>query len=150
MIIGGVIVGQGRLENVLLVPGNNTVAIRATFDLKTAIQNLPAIIAAEGQALVKGNVLISASGNSTVYNGVHIPYYETVLNSLVITGEIPLVKVLIDSLQETLGSNNTLITSILGAFNGTNLLSQILGDLTGNNSTTNSSALSNLLTGLRI
>jgi hypothetical protein len=151
MLVGDVIVGQGYLQNVVLVPGNNTLPIRAIFDLKTAIQNLPAILAAESGALADGNLRISASGNSTVVNGLHIPYYEAVLNSLVVTGEIPVAKLLVGSLQNLLGGsgNNTLIQNIISAFNGTDLKG-ILGDLTGNNSTSNSVKLRSLLTGLRL
>lgn len=142
MIVGGVIIGQGLLDNVVLSPGNNTVAIRAIVDLKTMIQNLPTILDAEASSLTNGNVLISASGNSTVYNGVHIPYYEAVLNNLFLTGEMPIVKLLIDSLEQYLGSNNALISGLLGAVNGSSLLTEILGRLTKNNS---SSLLSSLL-----
>jgi hypothetical protein len=91
MIIGNITMGQGRIDNVFLVPGDNTVPIRATFNLKTAIQHLGVILQAESDALTKGNVVISASGNSTVYNGVHIPYYEAILNNVVLTGEVPLI-----------------------------------------------------------
>jgi hypothetical protein len=150
MIVGNLTVGQGRLQNVLLVPGNNTLPIRATFDIKTAFQNLPALLAAESGALTNGNVLISASGNSTIYNGLHIPYYENILNNLVVTGEVPLVKLLVGSLQNLLGGNNTLITSLLGSLgssNGTSALTQLLGGLAGNSSSS-SSGLSSLLSGL--
>jgi hypothetical protein len=134
MIVGGVVIGQGRINNVLLAPGNNTVALSATVDLKTAIENLPTLLQAEAKSLVNGNVVVSASGNSTVFNGVHIPYYEQVLNNLVITGEVPLIQILIDSLDMALGPNSTLLSGLLGAFTGgnsTNLLTGLLGSLSG-------------------
>jgi hypothetical protein len=131
MIIGNVTMGQGRIQNVFLVPGNNTVPIRATFDIKTALQNLPVILQAEANALTKGNVVISASGNSTVYNGVHIPYIEAILNNILLTGEVPLIKILVGTLQQGLSTNGSLISTILSALNGTTGLSSLLGDLTG-------------------
>ena len=145
MIVGGVTIGHGFLDNVVLSPGNNTVAIRAIVDLKTLIQNLPAILTAEANSLTSGNILISANGNSTVYNGLHIPYYETVLNNLFLTGEMPIVKLLIDSLRQYLGSNNTLVSSLLGAVNGTSLLTEILGALGGSSKSNTTSLLSGLL-----
>lgn len=145
MLIGNIIIGQGRLKNVVLVPGNNTVPIRATFDIKAAIKNLPAILASEWKSLTNGNVMISASGNSTICNGLHIPYYEAILNNLVLTGEVPLVKILVGTLQNALGGNNTLITGILGALNNTELLTQLLQGLNGKNST-----LTSLLTDLKV
>jgi hypothetical protein len=143
MIIGNITIGQGRIENVFLVPGNNSVPIRATFDLKTAIQHLGVILQAESDALTKGNVVISASGNSTVYNGVHIPYYEAILNNIFLTGEVPLIKILVDTLEQGLSTNGSLISSIVSALNGTSGLSSLLGELTGE-STPSSSLLSGL------
>jgi len=143
MIIGNVTMGQGRIDNVFLVPGNNTVPIRATFDIKTAIQHLGVILQAESDALTKGNVVISASGNSTVYNGVHIPYYEAILNNVFLTGEVPLIKILVDTLQQGLSTNGSLISSVVSALNGTSGLSSLLGELTGK-STRSASLLSAL------
>jgi hypothetical protein len=145
MIVGGVTIGHGFLDNVVLSPGNNTLPIRATVDLKTLIQNLPTILAAESNSLTNGNILISASGNSSVYNGLHIPYYEAVLNNLFLTGEMPIIKLLIDSLQQYLGSNNTLITSLLGAVNGTSILNEILSGLGGSSKSNSSNLLSSIL-----
>lgn len=136
--------GQGRIENVLLVPGNNTVPIRATFDLKTAIQNLGAILQAESDALTQGNILISASGNSTVYNGLHIPYIEAVLNNVFLTGEVPLIKILVDTLEQGLSTNGSLISSIVSALNSTGGLASLLGELTGGSTASSSSLLSTL------
>jgi hypothetical protein len=143
MVIGNITIGQGKIENVFLVPGNNSVPIRATFDLKTSIQHLGVILQAESDALTKGNVVISASGNSTVYNGVHIPYYEAILNNIFLTGEVPLIKILVDTLEQGLSTNGSLISSIVSALNGTSGLNSLLGELTGE-STPSSSLLSGL------
>jgi hypothetical protein len=145
MIIGNITMGQGRIDNVFLVPGDNTVPIRATFNLKTAIQHLGVILQAESDALTKGNVVISASGNSTVYNGVHIPYYEAILNNVVLTGEVPLIKILVDTLEQGLSTNGSLISGIVSALNGTSGISSLLEGLTGG-STSSSSLLSSLST----
>jgi hypothetical protein len=145
MIVGGVVIGHGFLDNVVLSPGNNTVAIRAIVNIKTLIQNLSTILTAEANSLTNGNILISTSGNSSVYNGLHIPYYEAVLSNLSLTGEMPVIKLLIDTLQQYLGPNNTLITSALGAVNGTRLLSAILRTLEGPTNSSSSSLLSCIL-----
>jgi hypothetical protein len=134
MIVGGIIIGEGRINNIVLVPGNNTIPIRATVNLKTCIENLPTLLTSEAKALTSGNVVISASGNSTIFNGQHIPYYENVLNNLVLTGEMPLIQIILDSLENLLGStNNTILNSIIGAFSGngtgTNLLTTVLNGL---------------------
>ena len=103
MIVDGVIIGHRFPDNVILSQGNNTVAIRAIVDIKTLIQNPPTILAAEANSLTNGNILISASGNWSVYNGLHIPCYESVLSNLFLTGEMLIIKLLIDSLQQYLG-----------------------------------------------
>jgi hypothetical protein len=135
MIVGGIIIGEGRINNIVLVPGNNTIPIRATVDLKTCIDNLSTLLTSEAKALTSGNVVISASGNSTIFNGQHIPYYENVLNNLVLTGEMPLIQIILDSLENLLGGsgNNTILNSIIGALSGngtgTNLLTTFLNGL---------------------
>lgn len=126
MIVGGLNIGSGRLYNVVLHPGNNTVAIKATVDIKAAIQNLPTILLSQSNALKSGNLEVSASGNSTICNGQHIPYYEAVLNKLVVTADLPVVQLLIDTLSGFLTSNN--LTSILaGAVNSTDIMSILAG-----------------------
>jgi hypothetical protein len=127
MIVGGIIIGSGRIDNVLLKPGNNTVPIRATVDIKTSLRNLPAIIGSQANSLRSGNIEVSASGNSTIYNGEHIPYYEAVLNNLKVTTEVPLIQILLDTLEDYLSSTNGLMSGILGLLNGTNPLSQLQG-----------------------
>jgi len=132
------IVGQGRLQDVVLTPGNNTVDIRATLDLKTMIKNLGTILAAEAKSLANGNLMVSASGNSTIYNGQHVTYYETVLNNLTLTGEVSITQLLAGSLSQFLGNGTSIISGFLGGngSGGANL-TQILGGL-------NMSALSKL------
>ena len=133
MIVGGIIIGSGRINNVVLTPGNNSLPIRATVDIKTAIQNLPALFVSQVDALKSGNIEISASGNSTVCNGQHIPYYEAVLNNLMLTTEMPLVQILIDTLESYL-SSNSMLSNILNSFNGTAILGQLLGGTVKGNS----------------
>jgi hypothetical protein len=141
MIVGGIVVGQGRINNVMLTPGNNTVPIRATLDIKTALANLPAIFASQVNALKAGNVEISASGNSTIYNGQHIDYYETVLNKLVVTGQVPIVQLLIDTAAEFLGADPSAISGLLGSLNITGIIDSLNGISGGDSSSTGSSDL---------
>ncbi|KAL5348914.1 hypothetical protein ACLOAV_006339 [Pseudogymnoascus australis] len=103
IMVGGILLGNAEMKNVYLVPGNNTVPARGIVDLKTAIMNLPAILSSQVGALAKGNIEMSASGNSTIYNGQHIEYYEKVLNKLMLTTQMPLLSILMDSLKGVLG-----------------------------------------------
>jgi hypothetical protein len=143
MVVGGLIIGSGRLYNVVLHPGNNTLPIRATVDLKTTIANLPAILLSQASALKSGNIEVSASGNSTICHGEHIPYYEAVLNKLLVTGQMPIIQLLVDSLSGFLSTSN--LTSILaGAISSSDILG-ILSGLSSKNSSSTLSSRSTLL-----
>ena len=82
---------------------NNTVPTRAAFGIGTS--NLGPIIASQANALKTGNVEISASGNSIIFNGQYIPYNETVLNDLTVTSQAPIMQLLTDSLSHFMGSD---------------------------------------------
>ncbi|KAJ5934088.1 hypothetical protein N7466_003635 [Penicillium verhagenii] len=116
------LVGQATITDVLLKPGNNSVSMRGTLDIPTIIDNIAGIISSQQTALLQGKLQLSASGNSTIYDGVHISYYEEVLNNLTITTQVPILEVLSGTLQNLVSTDNnsTLanivknITSILG------------------------------------
>lgn len=119
------VVGQATIQNVILRPGDNTVALSGEVDISTILDNLSDIISDQKAALLDGDIELSASGNSTVYNGVHIQYYEDVLNNLTLTTRVPILEVLSGTLQQLLDEDNNStignlvqnITSILGDVN---------------------------------
>ncbi|OBT43684.1 hypothetical protein VE00_05562 [Pseudogymnoascus sp. WSF 3629] len=122
IIVGGILLGNATMKNVYLVPGNNTVSARGVVNLKTAIMNLPAILSSQVGALTSGNIEMSASGNSTIYNGQHIEYYEKVLNALVLTTQFPLLSILMDSLQGVLGGGGGTASPLASGYNVTNII----------------------------
>ncbi|GAB1198105.1 hypothetical protein APSETT444_007413 [Aspergillus pseudonomiae] len=129
----GIVVGQGYLENVVLSPGNNTMPLRATLDIRKVLANLIDILGAQVSALMDGKLEISASGNSTVYDGKHIPYFEEVLNNLTITTRIPIMTILSDTLvgwRESgfLDGLNGTIGNLGGLLGNVENVSGILGD----------------------
>ena len=97
----------------VLTPGNNTVSLRGSVSIETIIQNLGTIIEAEKDAILSGNIALSASGNSTVYNHVHITYYEQVLNDLVITAQVSIVKLITDTIGGLVQGNSSSIASAI-------------------------------------
>lgn len=111
MIIGGRNIGSAKIQNVVLEPGNNTLPARGILDLKAILRQLPQIISSESGALKNGNIEISASGNSTVYNGEHLVYYEQSLNQLILSTQIPLLSLLKGSLQGIPGPSSATNTS---------------------------------------
>jgi hypothetical protein len=114
--VGDLVIGQGLIENVVLTPGNNTVDIKGSLSIATVIDNLDAILSTEKSAISNGDLQLSASGNTTIYEGTHISYYEEILNHLVLTTQIPILDVVFDTLKGLIDSNTTLS----GLLNGTN------------------------------
>lgn len=121
--MGDILLGNGTIENVQLAPGNNTVPLRGTLDISTALANIGTLLAAESNALSDGNLMLSASGNSTVYDGVHIPYFEKVLNNLTISADVPVLQVLFGTLAGLISSNSGIISNITSILRETDLSS---------------------------
>jgi hypothetical protein len=128
LIMGGMILGNATIYNVLLEPGNNMVVARGIVDLKLALQNLDKIFNSQITPLKSGNLELSASGNSTIYDGEHIDYYEKILNGLTLTAQVPIVELLLDTLSGLFGTSSSSpsglnLTSILNSTNITGILS---------------------------
>lgn len=121
--VGDLVLGNGTIENVLLSPGNKTVPLRAILDINKAIQNIGQLLVAETNALSDGDLLISASGNSTIYEGLHIPYFENVLNNLTISANVPILKVLFGSIGQIASSNSGIVQNVTNALQGIDLSS---------------------------
>jgi hypothetical protein len=121
-----IVLGQASIDNVVLKPGNNTVDLHGHLDFDVLIDNLGAILASQKSALREGQIELSASGNSTVYNGKHIRYFEEILDGLTITTRVPIVMLLANTLGGLMDAKKE----------GKGLdLSSILGDLTNNTKT---------------
>lgn len=93
------VIGQATIYNVVLKPGNNTVSLKGHISIKTIIDNLAMVLSAQKDALLDGNIQLSASGNSTIYNGQHISYYEEILNGLTLKARFPIIKALFGTLE---------------------------------------------------
>ncbi|KAF2499481.1 hypothetical protein BU16DRAFT_579038 [Lophium mytilinum] len=111
--VGDLILGNATIANFTIKPGNNNVYARGIVDIKSILQNIGPIADAETQALKSGNITVSASGNSAIYDGKHIDYIEKVLNNLTITAEMPMAEILIDSSESLLGDFSGGLTSLL-------------------------------------
>lgn len=73
--------------------------MKGRIDIQTVIENFATILGAQEDAIVDGNIRLSASGNSTIYNGQHISYYEEILNGLTLTAEFPIIKALLNTVE---------------------------------------------------
>jgi hypothetical protein len=70
--VQGDYIGNTTVSDLVLVPGNNTVPMRA-------IINQIAVIRKVASAFPDGMLPIDIVGNSSVYNGRHLPYFEKAL-----------------------------------------------------------------------
>ena len=70
--VGGNFVGTSSLQNLVLQPGNNRLSMRSAVN-QTAILGLVATTYKDGI------IPIDVIGNSSVYNGVHLTYFEKAL-----------------------------------------------------------------------
>ncbi|PCH06625.1 Protein of unknown function DUF3712 [Penicillium occitanis (nom. inval.)] len=122
---GGLILGQAVIDNVVLTPGNNTVSLRGSVSIEKILQNLATIIEAEKDAILGGNIALSASGNSTVYNGAHIPYYEEVLNNLVITAQVSIVSLITDTIGGLVQGNSSSIALAISGWLGNSTTNEV-------------------------
>ncbi|KAI9665702.1 MAG: hypothetical protein M1821_003636 [Bathelium mastoideum] len=72
--VDGQSIGQSRINDLMLTPGNHTYPLRSTAN-QTTVLNLIS-------SKYKDGVLpLTIVGNSVVYNGQHLPYYETPFKS---------------------------------------------------------------------
>lgn len=100
------VLGYATINDVVLKPGNNTVALRGNLDIATVLQNIPQIVSSQRDALRSGELELIATGNSTIYNGNHIHYYEEILKDLELTARVPIMTLLLDTVQGMLGGDD--------------------------------------------
>lgn len=100
------VLGQATIYDVLLKPGNNSVSLKGRLEIQTLIDNFAKVFAAQKDAILNGNVQLSASGNSTIYNGNHITYYEEILNGLTLTAQLPITKALLGTFDGLVGDSD--------------------------------------------
>ncbi|KAL4736076.1 hypothetical protein BDV11DRAFT_211567 [Aspergillus similis] len=115
---GSIILGTALLPEVTLLPGNNSVGFTGKADINSALANIGPILSAQTAALKNGEVELSASGNQTVFNGKHIPYFERVLNDLTITARVSILKIVLDTVGDFLGEGSDgVVQSLTEIFN---------------------------------
>jgi hypothetical protein len=100
------IIGQATTYDVVLKPGNNTVNVSGWIDLGTVLENLSEILSTQTKALEEGDIEITVTGNSTIYNGHHIGYYEEILNNLTLTTRVPFMNVLVGTIHGMMHSSS--------------------------------------------
>ena len=73
LYVQGDFIGTSTISDLTLVPGNNTVSMRSTTNQTLVLEKL--------SSFPTGIVPIDIIGNSSIYNGQHLTYYEAALAS---------------------------------------------------------------------
>lgn len=94
LYIGPVVVGEVFIPNVTFAPGPNIVTSRVYLDTKTAMSNLRMIIQSQKELLRHGKLGVKVSGKSTRRNGENLVYFEKALSKLQLSSQVPLSRVL--------------------------------------------------------
>lgn len=94
LYIGPVVVGEVFIPNVTFAPGPNIVTSRVHLDTKTAMSNLRTIIQSQKELLRHGKLGVKVSGKSTRRNGENLVYFEKALSKLQLYSQVPLSRVL--------------------------------------------------------
>jgi hypothetical protein len=98
LLIGNLNVGEATIFDLTLTPGTNTKTLYGKLDFATVITNIEYILNTSAEALAAGNLRLWTTGKSTIYNGVHIPYYEAILGGLLLQADIPITTLLVGTL----------------------------------------------------
>jgi hypothetical protein len=94
------------------------------------INNLEYVLNVSAPALNAGNLRLWTNGKSTVYDGVHIPYYEKILGGLTLQADIPVTGLLVGTLGNYLNGTAAGLQNIINQLtpallNGTIAISQL-------------------------
>ncbi|MCJ1474977.1 hypothetical protein MMC13_003637 [Lambiella insularis] len=75
LFVAGAYIGNSTIDNLVIAPGNNTYPM-------SSITNQTAVILAITETYKDGMLPVDIVGSSSVYDGVHLTYYEKALSSL--------------------------------------------------------------------
>ncbi|KAK7216428.1 hypothetical protein V2G26_004431 [Clonostachys chloroleuca] len=124
IISGDITLGVVNVYNVELKPGNNTSDFDGEIYFDQLIPNLGALLDSQKDALTAGAIDLTVTGNSTIVNGQHIKYVESVLNKKIISTRIPILALAGDILSGILSSDSqsSLVNVIGNVFGNSSLL----------------------------
>jgi hypothetical protein len=81
LYVDGQFIGNNTFPNLTLNPGNNTIGF-------TGIAEQNAVLKLISTKYTNGILPVTIIGNSSVYNGQHLPYFEAALSSLALQTEL--------------------------------------------------------------
>ncbi|KAJ6016293.1 hypothetical protein N7540_010884 [Penicillium herquei] len=91
--VDGTVLGYIYLEDLVLAPGNNTVPMTATVDEVSIIE----MLSSNDTTFADGVVPFNLIGNSSVYDGVVLPYFTVALQALNLTTSLNVTEALVEA-----------------------------------------------------
>lgn len=128
LLSGDVRLGIVHINDVYLQRGNNTKDFEGQLFLNALVPNLGAILASQLAPLGRGVIELNATGNSTIVNGEHIKFVESILNNKKLTLDISIITLLSDVLIGFLGtgSSASLVDSLGDVFGNSTFVQSIV------------------------
>ncbi|RAL09221.1 DUF3712 domain-containing protein [Aspergillus homomorphus CBS 101889] len=108
------LLGNVTLSNLTLKPGNHSTPVRGHFDLRKLLANLGTVLRDQREAIKSGYLDLTTVGTDVVYDGVRVPYYTDVMRNLTMTAQVPLGKLVENTLRGVLVRNGTTVLGGLG------------------------------------
>lgn len=113
-----------------LEPGNLSYPLRGALNFTTLIHNLPAFLQTQSAALKQGYLELTASGGAVLNTeGVHLPYFETVLGAMRLTAELSVAQLLMNTLGGLKPANETEQEFVAAALNAADINATALSGL---------------------
>jgi hypothetical protein len=81
LYVDGQFIGNNTFPNLTLNPGNNTIGFTGIADQKVVLKLITT-------KYTDGILPVTIIGNSSVYNGQHLPYFEAALSSLALQADL--------------------------------------------------------------
>ena len=113
--------GHVSIDNTVLKPGDNKYPMYGYLNITEALHNLPELLSSQRKALSDGELEISVSGKTSVYNGQHIHYYEEVLKHTTLSTRLPLSKIVQGTLNGLTQNKTDTVKTFSDYINSTEL-----------------------------
>lgn len=113
--------GHVSIDNAVLTPGDNKFPLYGYLNITKALDNIPELLSSQREALSDGELEISVTGKTTIYNGQHIHYYEEVFKHTTLVTRVPLSKIVQGTLNGLVQDKSDSIQTFSDYINSTDL-----------------------------
>lgn len=109
---GDLVIGNATLNDVMLVPGENTFPLKGVLDLTTVLGNLSEVLKSQAAALKNGSLSLKTITRSVVWNGTEVPYYTKTMHELPLTAVVGIADILKNTIKNLSHNGGLNLTAI--------------------------------------